>query len=71
MLPLKVQFEGLQRLSTLSFDLVIGGQGAVKQPAFLDLRNVSDKGLVAGLKDLVKDNPIGLPVLQSVRVARV
>ena len=57
-----------KNLSFLFLDLVISRQRAVKQPAFLDLRDVADKGLVAGLKNLVEDDPVSFPVLNIVRV---
>ena len=55
-------------VSYLFLDLVISRQRAVKQPAFLDLRDVSDEGFVAGLKNLMEDNPISFPILNVVRV---
>ena len=57
-----------KNLSSLFLDLIISRQRAVKQPAFLDLRDVSDKGLVAGLKNLVENDPVSFPVLNIVRV---
>lgn len=44
-------------------DLIICRQGAIKQPALLDLGDISNKSLVPSLEDLVEDNPVRLPVL--------
>ena len=48
---------------SVSLDLIIFGQWAFQQPAFLDLSDFSNESLVPSLKDLVEDDPIRLPVL--------
>ena len=54
-----------QYLSTLSWPLYLieRGQRPVKQPAFLNLRDISNKSLVTGLENLMEDNPVGFPIL--------
>ena len=52
-----------KKVSPLFLDLIISRQRAVKQPAFLDLRDVSDKGLVASLKNLMENDPVSFPIL--------
>lgn len=44
-------------------DFIIRGQRAIKQPALLDLCDISNKGLAPSLEDLVEDDPIRLPIL--------
>lgn len=43
--------------------LIERGQRPVKQPAFLNLRDISNKGLVTSLENLMEDNPVGFPIL--------
>lgn len=47
----------------MSSDLIICGQRAIKQPALLDPCDISNKGLIPSLEDLMEYDPIRFPIL--------
>lgn len=57
-------FKSLSRRSLpIPPNLIICGQRAIKQPALLDLCDISNKSFVPSLENLVEDDPICLPIL--------
>ena len=53
---------------SISSDLIICRYRAIKQPALLDFCDIPDKCLASSFEDLVKDDPVRLPVLLFVSI---
>lgn len=62
-LVLRLKATHQTRSFSMSRNFIIRGQRAIKQPALLDLCDISNKGLAPSLEDLVEDDPIRLPIL--------